>query len=662
MVMKPVSQIIEAPYGSWKSPRGLESVFDDGFEPSYPFVAGGQLHWLEPLSEGNGRVAVMMETQSGERQCITPADYNIRTRVHEYGGKCFCLHRDSIVFNNYQDGRLYIQRLNADSSPRPLPAAVVPGCRGFADLVVSRDGNWVIGVIELEADEGDRENINRIVAVSLSDAGGSQPGFAALAEGADFYASPVLSNDGEQIAWLEWSHPNMPWDQTRLVRASLRMDRNRIVAAEKQTVVDEPGRSVCQPGFTSRGYLLFVSDDETTDRWNFHKYDGGRIVRLTDSQSEFGEPHWIFGQSRWRQSGDNLIYAVGSNHSGDRIFRIHLESGHLTPIDREFSACRQLFGDASGAIWFIGCFSDRQPQILRLEPRSNRIEPGLPGSTDEREGASAPQPISFSDRNENPVHGYFYPPCNPGYVAPDGALPPLMVVTHGGPTGRTTPEYSSIKQYFCSVGFALLDVNYRGSSGYGRAYRQQLAGQWGVLDVDDIISGIDYVAGQGWIDPGRVFIRGSSAGGFVVLSALTRYPERFAGGSCYYGIGNLITLSEITHKFESKYTDNLVGEKFDAVSARQPDSRYVTRSPLFRLDSLNCPLILFQGEEDKIVPPQVAREVVNSLEEKGLEYEYTEYPGEGHGFRLKQTRLDALSGEIDFFVRILESLSDSPSG
>ena len=653
---KPVSQIIEASYGSWKSLRRLESVFDDGFEPSYPFIAGGQLYWLESLSEGNGRVAVMTEAQSGDRRCITPAEYNIRTRVHEYGGKCFCVHRDSVIFNNWRDGRLYIQRLNADSSPRPLPAAVIPGCRGFADLVVSRDGNWVIGIIELEADESDRENINRIVAISLSEAGVDQPGFATLADGEDFYASPVLSNDGEQIAWLEWSHPNMPWDQTRLVRASLKADADRIVVTEKRIVVDEPGRSVCQPGFTSGGLLLFVSDDETTDRWNFHSYDGNRIRRLTDSQSEFGEPHWIFGQSRWRQSGHNLIYAVGSSHLGDRIFRINLESGRLNPIDREFSACRQLFSDGSGSIWFVGCFSDRQPQILRLEPHSNRIEPCLSGAVDpDRDRISIPQPVSFPDGNQDPVYGYFYPPCNPCYVAPAGTLPPLLVVTHGGPTGRTTPEYSSIRQYFCSIGFALLDINHRGSSGYGRAYRQQLLGQWGVFDVDDIISGIDFVASQGWIDPGRVFIRGSSAGGFVVLSSLTRYPERFAGGSCYYGIGNLITLSEITHKFESKYTDNLVGKKFDPVSARRPDSRYVSRSPLFHMNSLSCPLILFQGEDDKIVPPEVAREVVNSLRENGLEYEYTEYPGEGHGFRLKRNRLDALGREINFFVRIINS-------
>ncbi len=647
---------IEAPYGLWSSPRDLESVFDDGFEPSYPFVAGGQLYWLESLSEEDGRVAVMTEAQSGDRRCVTPADYNIRTRVHEYGGKCFCVHRDRIIFNNYKDGRLYIQRLNADSSPRPLPAAVVPGCRGFADLVVSRDGNRVIGVIELEADEGDRENINRIVAVSLSDAGVGQPGFVALADGEDFYASPVLSNDGEQIAWLEWSHPNMPWDQTRLVRASLKADANRIAVTEKRIVVDEPGRSVCQPGFTSGGLLLFVSDDETTDRWSLHRCDGSRISRLTDSDSEFGEPHWNFGQSRWQQSGDNLIYAVGSNHLGDRIFEINIESGRLNPIDRQFSACRQLFSDSLGSIYFTGHFSDRQPQILRLDTHSNRIETCLSDSTDDiREGISVPQPVSFPDSNQDPVYGYFYPPCNPYHVAPVGTLPPLLVVTHGGPTGRTTPGYSLIKQYFCSIGFALLDINYRGSSGYGRAYRQQLLGQWGVFDVDDIISGIDFAASQGWIDPGRVFVRGSSAGGYVVLSSLTRYPERFAGGSCYYGIGNLITLSEITHKFESKYTASLVGEEFESDSARRPDSRYVSRSPLFHLEALNCPLILFQGEDDKIVPPEVAREVVDSLQEKGIDYEYTEYPGEGHGFRLKQTRLDALSREIAFFVRIINA-------
>ncbi len=655
---KQASPIIEAPYGSWKSPWSLESVFDDGFEPAYPFVAGGQLYWLESLGRENGRVAVMTETRSGDRKCITPAEYDIRTRVHEYGGKCFCIHGDSVIFNNWRDGRLYRQRLNPDSSPRPLPAAVIPGCRGFADLTVSRDGNRVIGIIELEADEGDRENTSRIVAVSLSDTGADadQPGFAALVEGADFYASPVLSHDGEQIAWLEWSHPNMPWDRTRLVRASLEADANGIAVTAKRIVVDEPDRSVCQPGFTCDGLLLFVSDDETTDRWNFYSHDGSRIRRLTHSQSEFGEPHWVFGQSRWRQSGHNLIYAVGSNHSGDRIFGIHPESGRLNPVGGEFAACRQLFSDDSGSIWFVGCFSDRQPQICRLETRSNRIEPCLSGSTDpDRDSLSIPQPVSFPDGNRNPVYGYFYPPCNRLHVAPAGTLPPLLVVTHGGPTGRTTPEYSSIRQYFCSIGFALLDINHRGSSGYGRAYRQQLLGQWGVFDVDDIVSGIDFAAGQGWIDPGRVFIRGSSAGGFVVLSSLTRYPERFAGGSCYYGIGNLITLSEITHKFESKYTDNLLGEKFDPVSARRPDSRYVSRSPLFHLDSLNCPLILFQGEDDKIVPPEVAREVADSLRENGLEYEYAEYPGEGHGFRSKRNRLDALGREIDFFVRIINS-------
>ncbi len=651
---KQARQTIEAPYGAWQSPWSLESVFDDGFEPACPFVVGGRLYWLESLSEENGRVAVMTETRSGERRCVTPAKYNIRTRVHEYGGKCFCVHGDYILFNNWRDGQLYRQRLSATSSPHLLPASVIPGCRGFADLSVSRDGTWVIGVIELEADGERCENINRIVAVSLSDINADSPAFTTLAEGADFYASPVLSDDGGQIAWLEWSHPNMPWDQTRLARASLATDARRIAVTSRRTVVDEPGRSVCQPGFTRGGVLLFVSDDETTDRWNFHSHDGSRIRRLTDSQFEFGEPHWIFGQSRWQQSDDNLIYAVGSSHSGDRIFAIDLEGGWLNPVGREFAACRQLFGDDSGAIWFVGCFSDRQPQILRLEPDSNRIESCLSGVSGPAQARlSSPQPISFPDADQNPVYGYFYPPCNPRYVAPAGTLPPLLVVTHGGPTGRATPEYSAIKQYFCALGFALLDINHRGSSGYGRAYRQQLLGQWGVFDVDDMISGIDFAAREGWIDPGRVFIRGSSAGGFVVLSALTRYPQRFAGGACYYGIGNLITLSEITHKFESRYTDNLVGEAFDPVNARAPDSRYVSRSPLFHLESLGCPLILFQGEDDKIVPAEVAREVVNSLLEQGLEYEYTEYPDEGHGFRAKRNRLDALRREIDFFIRII---------
>lgn len=369
---------------------------------------------------------------------------------------------------------------------------------------------------------------------------------------------------------------------------------------------------------------------------------------------EFGEPHWVFGQARWQQGSDNLIYAVGSDHQGDRIFEIDIDSGRLAPMPMEFSACRQLFRDASGSIFFVGYFRDRGPQILCLDTHSGKMTPCLSESGQKPPGSlSVVQPVSFPDDNQEPVYGYFYPPCNSGYRAPADTLPPLMVVIHGGPTGRATPEYSSIRQYFCSLGFALLDINHRGSSGYGRAYRQRLAGQWGVLDVDDIISGIDFAADQGWIDASRVFIRGSSAGGYAVLTSLTRYPEKFAGGASYYGIGSLITLSEITHKFESKYTDNLVGEKFDPDTARESTSRYVLRSPLFHIDALDCALILFQGEEDRIVPPEVAREIVALLREKGIEHDYTEYPGEGHGFRLSKNRIDALGRETDFFAGVI---------
>jgi dipeptidyl aminopeptidase/acylaminoacyl peptidase len=285
------------------------------------------------------------------------------------------------------------------------------------------------------------------------------------------------------------------------------------------------------------------------------------------------------------------------------------------------------------------------------------LDPPSQQSAINSDGHSEPKLIRFPTGNKEFAYGFFYSPFNRRFIAPAKSRPPLLVLVHGGPTSKAISELASLKQYFCSLGYALLDVNHRGSTGHGRKYRQSLLGNWGEFDAEDITSGIRYVVEKGWVDGELVFIRGGSAGGYAVLRSLTRYPEKFAGGACYYGIGNLITLSEITHKFEAKYTDQLIGEVFDREKSIHPESKFVKRSPIFQIEKLSSPIIMFQGLDDKVVPPDVSREVVEVLKERKIKHSYTEYSGEGHGFRQAATRIDALRKETMFFSEIIRAKS-----
>lgn len=708
----------EKPYGLWKSDVALESLIEQAAAPAYPFKNNGTLYWLAAQAREKGRIALMQahpSHPSGQAICITPESFNIRTAVHEYGGRCFCVVDDAIIFNNYQDGGLYRQSLTP--SPTPLPRLKsVPQrlsrnpassrCCGYADLVALGNGAWVIGIMETAEDNGTHRN--SIVALSIA-AGEqniqSEP--IILRQGADFYANPVVSNDGKKIAWFEWDDPNMPWDQSRLVTAQLKITDDTIFLDGLETIVDEQNCAVCQLGFLHDNKLIFVSDSETCDYWSMFQYEGGKITRLTHGKEEFGEAHWLFGQRRWQSVGDGMIIAVATRQAQDVLVRVDVNTRKCTVLQQGFSACSHLQKADGNELLFIAHYSTQSAEMCSLNTRSanirqlrltdSKISSGATADAHAHAHAhahcqshSAPRLIKFptvqnatgqatekitekatEKATENitekitvidTAFGYFYPPCNPMYVAPKNTLPPLMIVIHGGPTSRATSEYSSLKQYFCCLGFALLDVNHRGSTGLGRKYRQSLLGNWGEFDVDDIASAIDFVGNKKWIDKAQVFIRGSSAGGYAVLRALTRFPERFAGGACYYGIGNLVALSSSTHKFESRYTDRLVGEKFDPVTAMNPESRFVTRSPIFQMDRLSSPLILFQGAQDNIVPPDLAREVVERLKTKGIKYSYTEYLDEGHGFRQTQTKVDALRKETAFFAKIIRQVNGKQTG
>ncbi len=644
---------LRARYGSWESHMDIEAAVDKASYPQYPFECMDRVYWLQSLRERDGRTSVMLHVGNGRAHPVTPAEFDVRTRVNEYGGKCFCIIGNRIIFNNHADGTLYCQELRTGSSPAVFARETSGESIGFADLVVSGCGSWVLAVSERQQDS---ESSCGIVAIPYDSADPDRDrsrDLIRLASGSDFYAAPALSPDGSVLAWMEWSVPDMPWDRTRLMVSSVCHEHGCISLQSVTAAVDNPDTAVCQPGFLPDGTLVFASDSPACNFWNLFAYRGQELVQITDEQAEFGEAHWTFGQNRWVASSDSRVIAICTRRYGDRIVEVNVKTGQCSNLSDEFASCSHLWANQRGEVLFVAHHDDRLAEVVQLCPSKNRPASNVLTPNPGMETCSKPEFLEFPTGNREVAYGYLYRPCNPGYAGLEGTLPPLVVMVHGGPTSRATREYAGIKQYFCSLGFAVLDVNHRGSTGFGRTYRQSLLGNWGEHDCEDIRAGVRHVLQEGLADPRHVFIRGGSAGGYAVLRALTRHAALFCAGASYYGIGNLITLSEITHRFESRYTDQLIGERFDPEVSRQPDSLFVRRSPVFDLDRIECPLILFQGGQDRVVPPSLAREVVSLLEQKGIRHAYHEYPEEGHGFRQTVNRVDSLCRETHFFSSLV---------
>jgi dipeptidyl aminopeptidase/acylaminoacyl peptidase len=639
----------------------IKDLFSRPGAPAYPFKDDkGQLCWLEPLTEEGGRLALKQKTALAER-IITPAGFQFRSRVHEYGGKCFCIAGDRVYFNNFEDGLIYRQNLHQDvlpiavSSPTTSPSS-------YADLHYSKALNAIVAVQEIQC-EAPEENRNQLVAFSLAENPPIAP--RVLTRGADFYAAPCVSNSGNQISWLQWDHPDMPWDASCLVRAGISNDGGVISLGETQQVAGGEATSVCQPGFLRNGDLVFAMDRATTDQatgsesvqnyWNLYRSDEEATKALTRDDTEYGEAHWVFGQHRWVQTSESTLLAIATRDEADHLVEIDLNSGAQRQIGAGYARLSQL-SVSHGVAFCVADYADKPAEIIEIKfdakvnnPDVNILKAQTPWLAVSE--VSQPELVCYPTRDSEQAYANYYP-------AKVSALiqnPALLVLVHGGPTSRSDTALSPLVQYFAQNGFAVLGVNHRGSTGHGRAYRQALLGQWGEIDANDIADAINFIVADRRLDPGRVFIRGGSAGGYAVLRALTRFPELFCGGACYYGIGNLITLSEITHKFEGRYTDQLIGETYSPESAVLPESRFRSRSPIFDIDRIKSPLILFQGLDDKVVPPEVSREMVRTLEKNGVAYEYIEYPGEGHGFRKAETKIDALSQEVDFYKDILGS-------
>jgi dienelactone hydrolase len=622
-----------APYGSWKSPITSELITSETLGLGEIVLDGEDIYWVERRPMEGGRSVIVRRTPDGRTTDVTPRDFNVRTRVHEYGGGSFVVADGVVCFSNFADQRLYRQDLGAQ--PRPITPE---GDLRYADGVVDRQRGRLVCVCEDHTDS-DREAINSIVSLGLEPAGGASA--RVLVSGNDFYAPPRIGPDGIRLAWLTWNHPNMPWDGTELWVGELQPDGSLGRAERVAGSVDE---SVFQPEWSPDGDLYFISD--RTGWWNLYRWRGERVEPVCQMEAEFGRPQWVFGMSTYAFESARRMICAYTRAGTWRMASLDTQTFHLEPIEIPCSSLGSVRA-VPGYVVFVGGSPTEFTSILQLDLRACRVEV-LRCSSDVSisDGyLSIPRAIEFPTENGRTAHAFFYAPRNRDYVVSSREPPPLLVISHGGPTSATSSALDLRVQYWTSRGIAVLDVNYGGSTGYGRAYRQRLNGQWGVVDVDDCVNGARYLVEHDEVDGERLIVRGGSAGGYTTLCALT-FRDVFSAGASYFGVSDLEALARDTHKFESRYLDRLVGP--------YPEQRdlYWGRSPIYFAERITCPAIFFQGLEDKVVPPSQAELMVEALREKGLPVAYVPFEGEQHGFRRAENIKRALDAELYFYSRV----------
>ncbi len=625
-----------APYGAWRSPISPEVVAGAGRRlGSAAIAADGAVWWAEGRPGEGGRIVLMRRQLGGEAEVLTPEGFNVRTRVHEYGGGSWRLAGpDLVLFANFADQRLYRQRLGAAPEPITPPPATAAGLR-YADFDVSPDGGAVVCVREVHG-EGEAEN--QIVSLPID--GGAEP--TVLAAGRDFYSFPRISADGGMLAWTCWEHPNMPWDGTELWIASLAEPEEAFLVA------GGPEESIFQPEWDGEGGIYFASDRDGW--WNLYRSAGGAIERVTSERADLGHPQWTFDSSTYRRLEDGSILAIRCDRGEERLCRLDRDTGALRDLGLPFTS----FGRApslatrGGKVAFTASSPTSEAAVVVLDLAGGEVETVRAGSEEALDPAylSTPRAIEFPTSGGARAHGFYYPPVNADFDGPEGELPPLIVQSHGGPTSHTTPALDREFSFWTSRGFGVVDVNYRGSSGYGRAYRNALRGEWGVVDTDDCIAAARFLAEKGEVDGERLAIRGGSAGGYATLCALV-FHDDFATGASYYGVADAETLAQDTHKFESRYLDSLIGPYPERADL------YRERSPIHFVERLKAPVILFQGLEDEVVPPSQAETMVAALRANGVPHSYLPFPGEQHGFRRSETEIRCLEAELYFYGKIL---------
>jgi dipeptidyl aminopeptidase/acylaminoacyl peptidase len=630
------------PYGTWKSTITSDRVVAETIRLSEIWLEGDDLYWLEMRPAEGGRHVIVRWSRDTGAADVTPPGFNVRTRVHEYGGGAFTVDGGTLYFAHWQDQRLY--RQDPGQEPRPITPA---GQQRYADGVVDRRRGRLICVVEDHATPAGEpgQPTNSLIAVDLEGRRPAQP----LVAGHDFYASPRLSPDGARLAWLAWNHPHMPWDETELWVAELDA-AGELAGAER--LCGGAGESIFQPEWSPDGHLYFVSD--RSGWWNLYRWDAGRPPQappggqgpLAEREAEFGLPQWVFRLSTYAfVSAERLVCAYAQQGTW-YLAHLDLVTGQLTPIETPYTQITQVRA-AAGRVLFLGGSPTEPQSVVQLDLATGRHEVLRRSSAVDVDPGflSRPEAIEFPTSHGHTAFAFFYPPTHPEASAPPGERPPLLVLSHGGPTGATSNTLNLALQYWTSRGFAVLNVNYGGSTGYGRAYRQRLEGRWGLVDVDDCVHGARYLVSRGDVDGERLIIRGGSAGGYTTLCALT-FRDLFSAGASYYGVSDLEALARDTHKFESRYLDRLVGP----YPERQ--DLYRARSPLYHAGRLSAPTIFFQGLEDPVVPPNQAEAMVAALRDKGVPVAYLPFAGEQHGFRQAAHLKRALEAELYFYSRV----------
>ena len=616
-----------APYGSWRSPITAEEIVQGSVRLGQIVVDNGNVYWSELRPSEGGRSTIVRRRPDETVEEVLPSGFSVRTKVHEYGGAAFWVDSGEVWFCNDIDQRIYT--VGENGKPEPLTPE---GPYRYADLVVERGRERLICVREDHSGSGEPENT--LVAIGFDGA------VTVLASGADFYAAPRLSANGEDIAWVQWHHPNMPWDATELMLSGI----DEVGSLTRAVCVTGEDEAVFQPEFGPDGSLFYVSD--RSGWWNLYRLgpEGDACVYAVDA--EFGLPHWVFGMRTYDFSAPDRIVVAFLLDGISKLAEIDLSNDAVRTIPVPHIDIGGLRA-RDGHVFYIGGAMRAPSAVVKVNlelgsvatirrSQETVIDAGV---------VSIAQPVVFKTTDDEVAHGFYYPPMNEGFCPVGDELPPLIVKSHGGPTGLTGCSYEAKIQYWTSRGFAVLDVNYRGSTGFGRRYRRLLDGKWGVADMEDCIAGARKLVEQNLVDGQRMAISGGSAGGYTTLCALT-FADDFKAGASHYGIGDLEALARETHKFESRYLDRLVG------FWPQDQALYAERSPIHHTNRLSCPLIFFQGLDDKVVPPNQAEAMVEVLREKGIPVAYVPFEGEGHGFRQAENIRRALEGELSFYGQV----------
>ena len=627
-----------APYGSWKSPITTDLILSGAIGLGQVVLDDEDIYWLEIRPSEGGRMVIVKQSPETDTEPqpepvdVTPEPFSVRTRVHEYGGGAYLVNDSVVYFSNFSDQRLYRQ----DPGEEPKPITPETDTR-YADGCFDATRNLIICVREDHASVG--EPVNSIVAV---DAEGNAEQ-EVLFQGSDFCSNPRISPDGRTLCWLTWDHPNMPWDGTKLYSARFN-DNGKL--GEPHLVAGSTTESIFQPEWSPDNVLHFVSD--RSGWWNLWRSEKGQLWPLTKLEGEFGKPQWVFGSGTYSFASDELIACSYTENDAWKIAMLHIPSKMLLAIETPYTEMgRGDFKVGDGKIVFIGGAPSLPMSVVQVDLASSKwwelrkahdlgIDYGY---------FSTAQPVEFPTENGQTAHAFYYPPKNGDFEGPTDEKPPLLVKSHGGPTGSAGTALDLGVQFWTSRGIGVLDVNYGGSTGYGREYRERLNGDWGVVDVDDCCNAALYIVSQGDADPDRLAIDGGSAGGYTTLAALT-FKDVFKAGASHYGVSDLEALAKETHKFESRYMDGLV--------APYPEGKdlYQERSPINHTEQLSCPLILFQGLEDQIVPPNQAEMMFDAVRAKGIPTAYIPFEGEQHGFRRSENIKRALEAELYFYSKV----------